>query len=464
MKKLLLMICLLAIYTVKAQDVRVDWVHGLNASERYWEEQRNLFEAERRINGNASSNGDAVFGFATTNPVGTIRAYPTNEGVEPFATRVQASINTGVPGIGIGHSMGGLAVREVSLRNPNAFRGMVLCGAPLRGAKVMNSIRNGQAGSFLANAIWQISRGPLAQLGTGGVVVYAVAGVTIPQLGAELQARFLGDYGEQTEIDLSEESPYLNRVNSFQGAQVPHVLLWGDENSPVQFRGWSSDRSYVNVGPLTPWRPGDDEHYVRIFNTLADTYAAAGVINLAAAISNAIYFNFGATAYFGWVSYQWFAGKNYIKFDCESQYADIIGANRTSITRTATQLSDVCASTSPYKPATQLCVERIWGPYAGQSISEALGRQLYAQYNACVSQCYQPVTRTYDTPVQAGSDGTVPAFSALAQVTPWEVPTADQYRVEGCNHMEMRGHPNMFVQMRLVFERTAGDPHRIDRR
>ena len=93
-----------------------------------------------------------------------------------------------------------------------------------------------------------------------------------------------------------------------------------------------------------------------------------------------------------------------------------------------------------------------------------MGRQLYAQYNACVSQCYQPVTRTYDTPVQAGSDGTVPAFSALAQVTPWEVPTADQYRVEGCNHMEMRGHPNMFVQMRLVFERRAGDPHRIDRR
>jgi hypothetical protein len=78
------------------------------------------------------------------------------------------------------------------------------------------------------------------------------------------------------------------------------------------------------------------------------------------------------------------------------------------------------------------------------------------RYNQCLSSCNNRlVTREIRIPIQQGSDGTVAAYSALAQDTPWEVPATEQYQVEGCNHMEMRGHPNMTVQLERVFDRRT---------
>ena len=442
-KTLSLMLAVLAVLSplsALAQDPKIDWVHGLNSSRNFWANYRAVFEAERRINGFASTNGNTVTNSLGQRFIGA--SYPTNRGVREFADSLQGTTNRFAPGLAVGHSMGGLAAREVARRDPGAFRGLIMCGSPLRGATVMNNIRSGRAGAFVGNDVWQASRGPVAQF--GGVRTYVVAGVTIPFLDAQMRRWFLPEYGVATEIDLSEGSAYLNDINA-AAPTVPRVMIWGDENSPIHFRSLSSDERRADN---LPWVEDDDMRYVNIFNTMADVYNAVALANLGGAVLSAVFLGWGATAYLAFVAHEWWAGARYIRNDSESQYAEIIGANRGTLTRTITYTTNVC---NPSVDATTHCAQQVFGPITGPVPPDQVPI-LYQQFQDCV-----------EIPIQRGSDGTVPAYSALAQETNWQTGPSDWYRVEGCNHMEMRGHPNMTTQLNLVFNRPQGDPFHIPR-
>jgi pimeloyl-ACP methyl ester carboxylesterase len=133
MKPIFLTLCIVIgmCLSLNAQQRPIDWVHGLNADTQFWASERTLFEGERQINASASTNSD--YRFYAGNNDGTKR------GVVPFADLVRNRTNTGGVSLAIGHSMGGLAVREVIRQDALRYRGIVLCGSPLRGAKIMNS-------------------------------------------------------------------------------------------------------------------------------------------------------------------------------------------------------------------------------------------------------------------------------------------------------------------------------------
>jgi triacylglycerol esterase/lipase EstA (alpha/beta hydrolase family) len=108
----------------QSQDRPVIWVHGLNDNNTFWANMATVFNAERRM---TSSNLN----------------YGTGNGVVNFATQIRNNNIARTSNIVIGHSMGGVALREVNRVNSNFFGGAITFGSPLDGARIVNSWANG---------------------------------------------------------------------------------------------------------------------------------------------------------------------------------------------------------------------------------------------------------------------------------------------------------------------------------
>jgi len=405
--------------SLNAQQRPIDWVHGLNDSQQFWQNERALFEAERAgINAGASTNANYAVNAGT------------RQGVGVFANRVAAQTNNGGVSLAIGHSMGGLAIRELVRQDALRYRGMIACGSPLRGAKIMNSFQNGTLEQALSYGGWQMVRGPLAQL---GYAAYFVAGVAadafIPRLRQIYRDNFTAEYGEQTIIDLAENSGYMNDIRTFSSS-TPRVYIWGNENSPIHWRLLSSTlRHNNNQG----WQNGEDQEWADIARNFADVYEANAITNAAASVAAAIALNPSAV-YFAWVSLEWKAGRDYIRTTSESDWANVIGAESGYVYNTSTYVTNVC--TNEYYYGT--C-----GQYQDPQVRQA-----------CQNNCFQTVSYTYTFAVQSGSDGLVAGYSQRSDATQWQVPSQDQYEAVSVNHIEMRGHDNMTARLRDVFNRN----------
>lgn len=95
----------------------VDWIHGLGGDASSLEADDHFFHGERLI--------DLPYR----------NSYPTGDGIETMAILAR-SWTGGSNRLGIGHSMGGVAVRHITLDNSTHWKGVVTMGSPLRGAGV----------------------------------------------------------------------------------------------------------------------------------------------------------------------------------------------------------------------------------------------------------------------------------------------------------------------------------------
>ncbi len=394
----------------------VNWVHGLNADAEFWASEQALFIAERRIVG------------------GTNNGYNNNAGVGAFANNVQNATNTGGNSLAIGHSMGGLAVREVIRQNSAAYQGIILCGAPLRGARIMNSFQNGSVDEAIENGGWQVVRGPLAHFGirtylVGGLVANAI----VPGLREIFDFNYINynqTYGAPTVDDLAENSGYMQGINTFS-SPTPRVYIWGNENSPVHWRLLASTRRYGNN---QNWEDGEDQQLPNTISTVSDVYLAFFITNSVAAVAFAIALDPLHAAYHGWAAFEWKAGWDYLRKNSESDWASLIGAESGYVYNVSTYVTNVCSNEYYYGTCGQY--------------QDPIVRQ------ACQNSCFQTVSYTYSFASQSGSDGQVSGASQRADATQWQVPDADRYEATGVNHIEMRGHTNMTTQFRNVFNRT----------
>ena len=241
--------------TAFAQNRNVYWVHGLGGNETAWEYYANIFTSERKINSIRQNYG------------------PTTDGLAPAAARLRNSVtNTNSTNLAIGHSMGGVMIREVDrmpiANNPNAakkFGGYITVASPNNGAPVSANLLNGNVAKAAQKAVEDMMAGPTSDplmilpLIVGGVYVH----LFVP---FDINLDFLS---QTTNNDLKEGSKAMNDINDFtQYTPVPHrISIIAEETSPVHWRMISSMRN----GAGTNNEPGDDI-FVNKANNIKDFY------------------------------------------------------------------------------------------------------------------------------------------------------------------------------------------------
>ncbi len=437
MKNLLLMtIALVMVVTSSAQDRNVFWTHGFQDNADFWNAEYARAERDYKINST---------GFT----------YTTTDGVQAYANRIKNGSQSvaGTNTIGIGHSMGGVALREADRDYPNLHGGYITFGSPLDGARLANETINGTGVTrFITQSVDNLRRGPIASSTrskwqvfndgitdaiTGGgmsVVIRTFASAAILDVTEDLTEGFEEaittnfNPNSQSIKDLAENSTYMNSVKSFSNSK-PKIKVWGDEDSPVHARMFVSsitlDDNFANL-------------LLTAYNTVANSYKST-----ADGIST------GWTP-FCWDSCRdrkrrekeaWNAGYDYLNRGWEIAWNELIDSRYTEQYTTLEQ-QYVCNSGLP-------------GPLQVAPIEEepCLMAAAMTERIDC-DDCYWvwvEVTRTrwVNTP----SDGFIKSGSQKGEKSNWGGTTV---RIAGVNHLEMGVHPNTNLTLRRAFNGQYG--------
>ena len=436
-KNIFLFLCGLAIsLAAAAQTTRpVHWVHGLRGSSTTWNFHKTNFEAARQIDGPASYNATQT----------------TDLGVVAYSTTVRSSMLPDASAIAIGHSMGGVTVRDIArydaVHSTTTFGGFIAAGAPLTGARILNNIASGAAENFILTGVDEIVKGPVTAL---GLYNFFVAGepiissaLLIKSIRKGILKFFMGSFdfplndsnaasafGVQTYNDLKESSAYMTGINTFSGPYKDRLYIYGNESSPIHWRLASSALKSSN-GVL--WTTTDDEYFVDLAADFRSVYNTQNTMNIVAAVFAYSTGNFGVGAAHSYMAAQWRAGRDWLDRS-ESYWAGLIGAHGTSYyAGTIETYEDQCDL-----PQYEECFGNGEDPVTVE----------------CDDCTMVPVTLPVWIPTQTGSDGLVAVYSQLAEGTPWAVDAGRTYQAVNVNHMEMRGHPNMAVELDNCFNRS----------
>jgi hypothetical protein len=244
-KIVVLQMLLLGVLAINAQR-NVAWVHGLDGDASSWENYNRIFDSERKINSLRTS-------------------YNTDNGINNAGNQVRSSMNSFGTGannasnIGIGHSMGGLMIRDVD-RNTSVsnkvFGGYITVTSPNYGAPISNSLLDGSVTAAAQNACNKIADGPLAQLFSlpwGIVSNLATNKLCDKFIDNDLVQTLQGT--PVTNADLIVGSPTINAINNYSSS-LPRISMWGEETSPVHWRMFGSTLNNNDSSLLGPINSG----------------------------------------------------------------------------------------------------------------------------------------------------------------------------------------------------------------
>ncbi|MEO1263384.1 MAG: hypothetical protein AAFZ15_31530 [Bacteroidota bacterium] len=307
-----------------SQDRNVMYVHGLGENATTWDIYDALFDAERQHDGRSPNfvDGAGVAAMATSVSGGVITGFPGSSG--------PSTLN-----IGIGHSMGGLGIREVDRTrtgNTQRFGALVTVGSPNNGAQIINSVRDGSVTDAMEDACEKLSAGPLSEIpGMLGVFVSGVGNDVICSILADelLDGLITNAVAGPSEDDMVVGSPFLGTLNG-AAPNVPAISIWGNENSPVHWRLLSSfDTDNAN-----------DTKYVEIANLMRNIYNGFYILHLSKAIVGGFlgFINpaiWAAAAVHAWQASQWHKGKKWFD-NSESIWNGLTGCVATEMDITIT--------------------------------------------------------------------------------------------------------------------------------
>ncbi len=407
-RKLLLTLLLLSAVNVGwAQIARdVHWIHGLGGDAGSWESTANLFYNERLIN-------TAIRG-----------QYETGQGAAVMANDIRnASFsNAGNNLIGIAHSMGGVGIRQVDVDETGHFGAIITFGSPLRGARIVNAVSNGEAETYIANAMNKLNQGPSAE----GVSIPQLLGISSTDFFANQVVREIANslsLRNQTVPDLSEESGYNQGLYGVS-TPTPKLMMWGDEDSPVHVRLAASFGNF------------DEGTLVSAWNAVRYIYGAMEDLNRTL---GGVPFGLGSRA--RWRAGEWNAGHEYMFSQSEGEWRALIGASFTQ-----------------YQPMT------VWQVIPGTRLRDLM---YCFDNNLDEASCpfYQLVTVQVPVFYNTPTDGVVPVRSQIAENTAWR-PNDPNFirRLGGDNHQSMRSSDAGRNELRSAFEGNFGNEFRIARR
>lgn len=427
MKKLSILLLVALPLCLSAQDRNVFWAHGLNSNGDFW----NIEYARAQREFKVRSTG---------------YTYPTTLGIQAYANnlRTGSSPIRGTRTIAIGHSMGGISLRQADSNDPGLYGGVITFGSALDGAHIANDVIAGTPiDRFVNSSVENLRRGPIATSTRSAWQVFkdVVNNTLKGDLKSELVRTFASgrlvditenltggfneavrnnfDPNSQSVRDLAENSAYFNAIRNYSNSK-PKIFAWGDENSPVHARMMVSsitlDNNFANL-------------LITAYNQVGIRYRSAG---------NGISTKGGI---FGCGSdcsrrrrekEAWIVGADYLERGWEIAWNQITGA-RALETYTTTERVYECD---------------------GNNLLALQPYLIECEPSENCENCGwvdRRVTRTRW--VNQPSDGLIKQSSQIGTISRWGGQAA---RLPGANHLEMGVHPETHALLVRAFTRGQG--------
>lgn len=444
---------------IYSQDKKVLWIHGLGDAtgepndianisgwqERYAEE----FARDRKMSSKITNYKET-----------------TKSGVQQYANDIaenQFFPNTNEANIGIGHSMGGMALRHIDVHNSHnkRFKGIVTFASPLTGANIISDVP--ATSRFIEQSIYNIARpvgwvGPVVGAGmvvlgkllmplsakNGSDLIIAGGAVTIGSLAINVFAGLPGPLiayisdgiankrvekkapsNGITRGDLSENSSYVKEFDNSQ-TSTPLIHVWGNEHNPVGWRMLSTAVAGKDQSDLT---------------TAVSIYA--DVCNVMQYIggwyATPVGYSLGE-------AYEWFRPDGRGNAAWVSEIVKASHTQRQTVGYWSFNQWSHCYVESQTQ-SSQKCNRWGWFGWLCKAVTSVFN------YFKCVWVTVKSwVVKHYDRLVLDPSDGTVTEWSAKGQYRPdlsgnkqtqaWSR-NAITIEANGVNHSEFRNHPEM---------------------
>ncbi|TAE27128.1 MAG: hypothetical protein EAZ91_16600 [Cytophagales bacterium] len=339
--------------------------------------------------------------------VNTHNGYETGNGLNTMVGDIQNQIGgtAGGTALGICHSMGGVAARQIDVQNTGFFSGIMTFDSPLRGARVVTNVNNGVAADYISHAVSQLRKGPFRQYFPIPQIALPIAGIRdIDFFAGE---RFVQSQREEqnltpaTAADLADESGY-NQQFYGNATPTPKLIYWGNEVSPIHIRLFAGSLG-VN-----------EESAVNAFNEIRQYYGDQRDENYTLR-----WIFFGAFPFYTWRGDGWAAGYDYLAGQSENEWANLIGAGY-SYTRSYYTFEFVGTDYNAYLD----CVN-----YAnGDPV----------QIQNCENTYFQWVHHDEVVFARDQSDGLVPRRSQVGEGTHWSGSNSEIRELANNSHNEVR--------------------------
>lgn len=384
---------------VSAQDKNVYWLHGLNDGPNAWEHYSGIFSTERRMN--------------SLRP-----GYDSRNGVNLGTNIINSSIPANPNNIGIGHSMGGIVLRNLE-RTQSIFsrkiNGFITVASPNSGAGIANSFNDNSLLAASQKACSDLTAGPLSEIfclpwttATLGIASAFGTSLTTTKL---CELFFSNDLLEQfsgTSIareDLRQGSPLIQQLNSRSSA-IPQLTMVAQENSPVHWR--------LLASLATRNRPvKNDQFLADAVNTTRGVYNGFYITRVTGTVISTIlgFINpaaFASAVINGIKAAQWKKGRDWID-DSETIWNGLTKSSRMEVQTYFVHVWRPCQD--PFPPIMQ--------------------RISSSQTQECDVWVWE--TRTRNVMVHHPSDGFIPSYSQDIV----SLPASNRYFITGANHIEL---------------------------
>ncbi len=365
----------------------IAWVHGLGGDSSFWQHYNTIFDNERNINSLRTS-------YNTSNGLDFAANQVTSSMITKYGANSNNSLN-----IGIGHSMGGLMLRNSDRLNSvgnKKFGGIITVCSPNNGAPIANSVQNGSVTSAGQIACTRLTAGPNAQI------------TAIPFSGL-LCNKFITNslfdsfISPTTANDIKTGSTIVNSINN-AASTTPLINISAVENSPVHWRlmgslSGNSDQSLVDTANTVR---GIYDGFYKVNIGLSIVYGVGGFFNPFLWIKAAFFYHAGC---------EWKKGRDWID-DSENVWCSLI--KTTLIQQESYWVEEwvPCA----YPPAPVI---------PDRSVDPNCGEFVWKQRTRPISVIYP-------------SDGLLPKYTQEIASLPPEY----KFTIVGANHIEVQNMTN----------------------
>ena len=413
-------------------------VHGLGGGLKSQAPYANLFAT--RANG--TSVTPINFEHNSANGIVAAAADATTKTIGLSSGRPAANRSND---IGIGHSMGGLTVREmdrqaINTNQPKLFGGFIITGPPIHGSRLPTSFQDGSVNNFFHGLCQEVVVDPLLAIYRLNWFSFMLTKLTswdddLCDLLFKIVQKSETFKGFQTQSinDFSINANYLDNpttgINSFTST-THKVCFQGNENGPVHWRLFSSFINTPNDGTLHSGN--HDQTGVVLMNVVEDLELLTGVVASQMAIG--CMFDPATWQYVypcSRIAYELFDGYTWLQ-QSESQYNTLIGAF------------------GYYQELQEINIFDCYGEREYLESRYRNGQITMIQYWEGVSalyrnpNCSRNVMIPVAIPLNGESDGVVPLKSQRLE-------GAANFVLDGVNHFELRDHPKVTDQYDLLF-------------
>jgi len=254
---LVIVLFLVTVWGVSAQDQDVTFVHGIAGTLESWEYAEGKLESELKIDGNRIK-------------------YDSDSPISRIASQNASAVSQNE--IVIAHSMGGLVTRSViDQEQGDNIDALVTAGTPHRGSIVARSLEISQANGYsaeemLADTVNDLAVGPIRQWGIfgAGIARYFISQTALPQIIEFLTGKWdnlasLDDIAPPGAQPPSTDSNFLKNLNDNPEETLPDTryAIWGRETAFASMQLIGALRSTFNTS---------DGSWVDVWTDLGEFY------------------------------------------------------------------------------------------------------------------------------------------------------------------------------------------------